>query len=230
MSNRILKESIKRSEQIDALTWFEEVVFYRLIVTADDYGCLDARPVVLRCDLFPTKESLGKAALLRALRRLEEVGLVRSYQVEGRPYLFLPGWERCQRVRNKLRKFPPPPEDVSPPVDGQLTAACPSESESESVSESVSESRARRFTPPTVSEVREYCESRGSDVDPERFVDFYTAKGWKIGAQSMKDWKAALRTWERHHDKRGNAQNDRADAPAGAGDSGKRDWGLVYDG
>lgn len=59
------------------------------------------------------------------------------------------------------------------------------------------------FRAPTVEEVRAYCQERGNGVDPCRFVDFYTAKGWKVGNQGMKDWKAAVRTWERR-DKTGN--------------------------
>ena len=54
-----------------------------------------------------------------------------------------------------------------------------------------------RFQPPTVEEVRAYCTERGSSVNPEAFVDFYTSKGWKVGQNPMKDWKAAVRTWER---------------------------------
>ena len=57
--------------------------------------------------------------------------------------------------------------------------------------------RAARFTPPTVEEVRAYCKERRNDVDPARFCDFYTMKGWMVGSQRMKDWKAAVRTWER---------------------------------
>ena len=56
---------------------------------------------------------------------------------------------------------------------------------------------APRFSPPTVDEVAAYCQERGNTVDAERFVDFYAAKGWKVGANSMQDWKAAVRTWER---------------------------------
>lgn len=55
----------------------------------------------------------------------------------------------------------------------------------------------RRFTPPTTDEVRAYCQERGNSVDAERFVDFYTSKGWKIGKEPMKDWRAAVRTWEK---------------------------------
>lgn len=58
--------------------------------------------------------------------------------------------------------------------------------------------RASRFTPPTVGEVKVYCQERGSSVDPEKFVDFYSANGWKQGRNKpIVDWKAAVRTWER---------------------------------
>jgi hypothetical protein len=58
--------------------------------------------------------------------------------------------------------------------------------------------RAARFTPPTVDEVKTYCVERGSSVDPEKFVDFYSANGWKQGKNKpIVDWKAAVRTWER---------------------------------
>lgn len=56
---------------------------------------------------------------------------------------------------------------------------------------------AQRFDPPTVEQVREYCEERGNYVDADRFVDFYSAKGWMVGKNRMKDWRAAVRTWER---------------------------------
>lgn len=54
-----------------------------------------------------------------------------------------------------------------------------------------------RFTSPTLAEVTAYCEERGNGVDPQQFIDFYTSKGWKVGDQPMKDWKAAVRTWEK---------------------------------
>lgn len=60
-----------------------------------------------------------------------------------------------------------------------------------------SPSEIRRFTPPTLQEVADYCRERKNKVDPERFVDFYASKGWKVGNQPMKDWRAAVRTWER---------------------------------
>lgn len=57
--------------------------------------------------------------------------------------------------------------------------------------------KAKRFIPPTVDEVAAYCQERGNGLDPESFVDFYASKGWMVGKNPMKDWKAAVRTWER---------------------------------
>lgn len=54
------------------------------------------------------------------------------------------------------------------------------------------------FRPPTVEEVREYCQTRSNGVSAEHFVDHYSANGWKVGKNPMKDWKAAVRNWERN--------------------------------
>lgn len=56
--------------------------------------------------------------------------------------------------------------------------------------------KKKRFTAPTVEEVQTYCQERGNTVDAQRFVDYYGANGWKVGKNPMKDWKAAVRTWE----------------------------------
>ncbi len=68
---------------------------------------------------------------------------------------------------------------------------------SPNVEDSIARTPARkRFTPPTLAEVTTYCRERQNTVDPQRFIDYYTANGWKVGKNSMKDWKAAVRTWE----------------------------------
>lgn len=56
----------------------------------------------------------------------------------------------------------------------------------------------KRFTAPALEEVKEYCAERKNNVDAERFIDYYTANGWKVGKNPMKDWKAAVRSWERN--------------------------------
>ena len=69
--------------------------------------------------------------------------------------------------------------------------------------------RARAFQPPDVNEVRSYCQERNNNVDPERFVDFYTAKGWFVGKNKMKDWRAAVRNWEKEENARSGTTKKR---------------------
>ena len=54
----------------------------------------------------------------------------------------------------------------------------------------------KRFKKPTLEEIIAYCKERNNNVDPQRFYDFYESKGWRVGNQPMKDWKACVRTWE----------------------------------
>jgi len=61
--------------------------------------------------------------------------------------------------------------------------------------------RSQSFKPPSVEEVRAYCNERKNCIDPDRFVDFYAAKGWMIGKNKIKDWKACIRTWEKRDNK-----------------------------
>ena len=62
--------------------------------------------------------------------------------------------------------------------------------------------KRKRFTPPSVDEVREYCNEINATISPDAFVDYYTARGWKYGqGKPVADWKAAVRTWERRESK-----------------------------
>lgn len=68
---------------------------------------------------------------------------------------------------------------------------------------SVKEKTTKKFIPPTIEEVRTYCQERKNTIDAEAFVDYYTSNGWKVGGKSpMKDWKAAVRTWEKRDEQR----------------------------
>ena len=83
----------------------------------------------------------------------------------------------------------------------------------------VKRAQARRFTPPTLEEVKAYCEERGNSVDPQRFINHYSSNGWKVGKNPMKDWHAAVRTWE------GNEYTSGRSSPPD--DTGVR-YGQVY--
>lgn len=62
---------------------------------------------------------------------------------------------------------------------------------------SIGKNSKKRFTPPTLDEVKAYCSERKNNVDAERFIDFYSSKNWMVGKNKMADWKACVRTWER---------------------------------
>lgn len=107
MPNRILKESICSNEQIDKLTPFDEIVFYRLIVNADDYGIFDGRPSILRSRLFPLRD-IRNSQIEDAIHNLASVELVSTYEVDGKPFVRLLGWERNQQIRARKSKYPGP--------------------------------------------------------------------------------------------------------------------------
>ncbi|MBS1372076.1 MAG: hypothetical protein HPZ91_19200 [Lentisphaeria bacterium] len=100
---------------------------------------------------------------------------------------------KCIEMNTNEEKQPPlstpiaDPPDISPygenihPRKGGESGRCPK----------------KRFVKPAVEAVREYCESRQNNVDAGEFCDFYDSKGWLIGKTPMKDWRAAVRTWER---------------------------------
>lgn len=106
MPNRVIKDSVRQSEQIDSLTWFQEVVFYRLIVTVDDFGRYYANPQIIKSELFPTKEDLAKKDVANALDKLEEVGLIERYEYDGTQYLQFTKWLKHQQRRATKSKFP----------------------------------------------------------------------------------------------------------------------------
>ena len=114
MPNRILKESICRSEEIDSLSWFQEVLFYRLIVVCDDFGRFDGRTKIIKASCFPLK-SVTEKDIDKALGKLSAVGLVRVYEIQGRPYLQLVTWSTHQTIRNQKSKYPAYPSDLQVP-------------------------------------------------------------------------------------------------------------------
>ena len=73
--------------------------------------------------------------------------------------------------------------------------------------------KRKRFEKPTLSEIEQYCIERKNNVNAEQFFDYYESNGWKVGKNSMKDWKAAVRTWERSEYRKPNSKkNSKEDA------------------
>lgn len=107
MPNRIIKESICTSDNIDQLSAFQETMFYRLIVNCDDYGRFDGRPKILASKLFPLKD-IRTQQIEEALRALTSAELVILYEVDGKPFVQMKTWDRHQTIRAKKSKYPAP--------------------------------------------------------------------------------------------------------------------------
>ena len=81
-----------------------------------------------------------------------------------------------------------------------VTDGVTKDNESKSIEKEIDKDKEkykRQFTKPTLEEVQAYCLERGKGVDAQKWYDYYSANGWKVGKNPMKDWKAAVRTWER---------------------------------
>lgn len=103
------------------------------------------------------------------------------------------------------------PSNPSSNAQGKLKE-CPSSSSSPSSSQTskpkeIKTVGSKRFSPPSIEEVKAYCLERRNGVNPQTWIDHYQAKGWMIGKNKMKDWQAAVRTWESKGD--GNGKGSR---------------------
>ena len=109
MPNRIIKESICTSDNIDRLTPFEETVFVRLMVNCDDFGRFDGRAKILSARLFPLKQ-IAPEEMEEAIASLVAADLVTVYVVEGKPFVHMNSWEKHQSTRAAKSKYPSPDE------------------------------------------------------------------------------------------------------------------------
>lgn len=134
MPDRIIKESSCTSDTLNGLSDFEERFWWRLVVNCDDYGRFDARPAVLKSRLFPLMGGKTNKNMAEALRKLASVGLVKIYEVDGRPFLQVVKWDKHQRIRAKRSKYPSPNESVccQLPSNDSICPRNPIQSESES--------------------------------------------------------------------------------------------------
>lgn len=202
MPNRIIKESICTSETMSKLSWFEQVLFIRLVVLVDDYGRYDARPKIIKGKGFPLDNVTDKQISI-ALSNLATADIVDLYIVDGKPYLQLKTWAKHQQIRACKSKFPEPNE--SDRTCNQLISddcKCsrnPIQSESKSESKT-KETRARR-------EYGEFKNVLLSDEQYEKLVkEFphdYEQRIEQISAycastgKSYKDYFATIRNWAR---------------------------------
>src|SRR6056297_597836 len=185
---------------------FEDRWHYVAILCCKSGGILDDG-----CDqsLLRRKVAVKMGVQIRELeeiaRRLSEVGLIDQDTLQpvkwsDRQFESDSSKDRMRRYRERQRNQQL--KEVKRNSDVTVTVQ---ETDTDTDTDKNRGKTAKRFVPPTPDEVSTYCKQRNNSVDAGRFVDFYAAKGWMVGKNKMKDWKAAVRTWE---------ANSKTEAPA----------------
>ena len=108
MPNRIIKESIRTSKKINALSDFEFRFWTYLITYVDDFGRGSADPELINSMVFPRMKKLSDDKVSATLKALDQFGCIKIYHVDGEPFFYFPNWGKHQTIRNKKSKFPDP--------------------------------------------------------------------------------------------------------------------------
>lgn len=143
---------------------------------------------LLRKDRYKPTEYFEEKARLY----LKENGAYTLDESQGKPLL-----EVCQNdVNNSMETKWQPNGNQLAPQDSIGKDIVSINKDKENTPCGGTKEKAARFFAPTLEEVKKYCQERKNSVDAERFWNFYESKGWMVGKTKMKDWKAAVRTWE----------------------------------
>jgi len=110
--NRIIKESIRTSKSVNALTDFQFRMWLYLITYVDDYGCGSADPEILKGFVFPRRKGVTESQIRDALTSLANSGMIVLYENDGESYFYFPKWGDHQRIQSKVRKYPDPAEST----------------------------------------------------------------------------------------------------------------------
>ena len=151
----------------------------------------------------------GEASIRSALKELERAHYLKRVRVKDELGKFSGIEYVLYEIPHVDNPYEENPHVENPHVDnrGQLNKYISNKKELNTNELNTYLSRGKRFSPPTLEEVRQYCLERKNNVDAEKFVNFYSSKGWMVGKNRMKDWKAAVRTWERNNQDEHPTQN-----------------------
>jgi hypothetical protein len=176
MPTRYLKQGICDSDAINALSDGAECLFYRLLVTVDDFGRADGRALVIKSRSYPIKESVTVKVIEQRLAELEDQGIIVRYVVDGRPYFQMQKWDNKPRAGSS--KFPQPPDESEHLHNDDLHLHTDVNHLNTSVPLTVTE---------TVTETRHQ-----SAASPVGFAEFWLAYPKKVGKG------AAESSWKKH--------------------------------
>ncbi len=207
---RTIKPEFPQSESMGKVSRDARLLFILLWTIADDHGRARAHSRMLASLLFPYDEDAG-SLVPTWLNELQDEGCIRLYEASGSQYLQITQWARHQKIDKPSKPQHPGIDDdtreasrdsievsENPSLGREGKGREGSRGESNPrLEDSPERKRSPAFVKPTVNEVAAYIRERGSAIDPQAFVDHYAANGWHVGKSRMRDWRAAVRTWER---------------------------------
>ena len=225
-NKRMFSKEITNTDRFQSLKISVQALYFHLGVNADDDGFIGNPLSITKCIGATTND----------LKILVENGYLIPFN--GGVYLitdwFINNYIRADRRKPTIyqefysmvrcddnQRYVICPSDDIPMVDPDKSSIDKSSTEEMSIEgRAPGQQTTRRFCPPSVSEVKEYCLEHEYPVDPERFIDYYDANGWKVGRNPMKDWRAAVRIWVKN-EKQGDSVRNVPDFSAWADEISK---------
>ncbi len=189
---RMFSKSIVCSSRLALKSAAVRALYYELGMAADDDGCVDA--IMVMRTYRATRRELNELVRENLVQILDQRLLI----------CHIVDWEQNNKIRRD-RYHRGPYYDLLQSVTHRTADCQPDDGESapearrgkDRKGEDREGQAATDPHPPTVEEIKTYCAQRSSPVDPERFYDYYKARGWCMGKDTVRDWKALLRNWEK---------------------------------
>jgi hypothetical protein len=165
------------------LTWMEKLFFVEIDSLDNEHGCFASN------DYFASFFDLSKPRCSQIINSLINKEYIKAeYERNGKEIK-----KRVLNIFNRGIKYSK--LGIKNTKEGYLENA----KDNNTYINNTINKRKPGFEKPSVGMIEEYCKERGNSVDPTTFFDFYESKGWFVGKNKMKDWKAAVRTWEKRH-------------------------------
>jgi len=191
---RMIKKRIATSKKIAAVGDSAALLYFMMYPHSDVQGRVEGCPDLIKGQMLTYFKAWNGSKIQKCLRDLQKIGLILLYNVEGNQYIQFTRFEDFQTLNpdREAKSIIPEPTPDNSGVD-------PEESPLSKVKLSKDKVKLRvKFTKPSVDDIKNYCLERKNGIDPQRFFDSNESKGWVVGKTQtpMKDWKAAIRTWE----------------------------------
>lgn len=226
--SRMIKPEFWDDEKLSTVSRDARLTFVGLWTYADDYGVVKGNALWLKNHIF-SYDDIKVNQFEGWLKELEKIGCISPFTADNEKFYYISHFLKHQTINHPSKRlYPEPPQEITNtlPEDSRSTPVVlpfetKTETETETETETYTRARKPRNTLPTLEDVKTYCRERKNLIDPEKWFDHYTSNGWKVGKNPMKDWKAAVRTWEK--------SNGNATGPPSAPRT-KEKWEQILDG